>query len=274
MSDYFVLAPSGQGAGNPDDSGARDYGNNAFALGASYAFNERWRLSASSGSAAETPTLTEMAYSADSSGMNTQLDTAKNLQQQLSLDFQAQQAQVRLTLFAIRTRDELLVAQSINGRSIYTNAAQTRRQGAELWGRWALNPYWQIQASATALSAEFASGALAGNGLPGVAEREAQVQISYLPLASDRLRLLLASQTRGQVAADDANQLSAPGFTRWDLALEGDLALLSGQGRWWLKLNNLLNEQYVGSVVVNQSNGRAFEPGSGRALQLGMQLNW
>ncbi len=271
VDDYLVLPAQGQTPANPDDSGVRDYTNNAWALGTSYQLSDSWRLGASSGSAGETPTLSEMAYSADSSGMNTQLQSARSNQQQLNLDYGsgASERQLRLSLFNIHSRDELLVGQSINGRTIYANAAATRRRGLELWGRWSLNRQWQLQATATALSAEFAEGTLAGKHLPGVAERLGQLQLDFLPFASDRLRLMLIAQGRSAVAADDANQIEAPGFASLDFALEG---ALSPQLNWWLKLANLSDRQYVGSVVVNQSSGRAFEPGNGRSWSLG--LNW
>jgi len=31
----------------------------------------------------------------------------------------------------------------------------------------------------------------------------------------------------------------------------------------FLRLNNLLNRRYVGSVIVDEGNGRYFEPGPG-----------
>jgi len=278
VDDYFFVPATDASPGNPDDSGARDYANTAFAYGVQYRLSETWQLSASRGAAAETPTLTEMAYSADSSGMNTSLRAATSHQQQLSLAYGAPSPagarQVRLTAFAIDTRDELLVAQSINGRSIYTNAAATSRQGLELAGKWSLTSRWRLQGAATMLSAEFARGELSGKRLPGVAERDYQLQLSFLPFASERLRLGLAAQRRGAVAADDANLVSAPEFTRWDLALDGDQPCARSEYHWWLKLANLTDEHYVGSVVVNQSSGRAFEPAAGRALQLGLTLHW
>jgi iron complex outermembrane receptor protein len=31
----------------------------------------------------------------------------------------------------------------------------------------------------------------------------------------------------------------------------------------FLRINNLLNRHYVGSIIVNDGNGRYFEPGAG-----------
>lgn len=37
-------------------------------------------------------------------------------------------------------------------------------------------------------------------------------------------------------------------------------------------VNNLGDRRYVGSVIVNDSNGRYFEPGPGRTWMLGARL--
>src|SRR5690606_19712229 len=49
VDDYFIVP------GNPDDSGARDYRERAFALGGSYQLSDAWELFASSGIGYETP---------------------------------------------------------------------------------------------------------------------------------------------------------------------------------------------------------------------------
>jgi len=44
--------------------------------------------------------------------------------------------------------------------------------------------------------------------------------------------------------------------------------------RWdfnaFLRVDNLFDRRYIGSVIVNEGNGRYFEPASGRNWTLGM----
>ena len=55
--------------------------------------------------------------------------------------------------------------------------------------------------------------------------------------------------------------------SRWQLDLQ--------QSQWqlWLGLENALDKTYAGAVVVNQANGRSFEPGIPRQWVAGVQLS-
>ena len=40
------------------------------------------------------------------------------------------------------------------------------------------------------------------------------------------------------------------------------------------RLDNLFDRRHIGSVIVNEGNGRFYEPGLGRQLTVGLQWNW
>jgi iron complex outermembrane receptor protein len=42
----------------------------------------------------------------------------------------------------------------------------------------------------------------------------------------------------------------------------------------FIRLNNILDKSYVGSIIVNESNGRYYEPGIDRMLLFGVQVAW
>ncbi len=48
----------------------------------------------------------------------------------------------------------------------------------------------------------------------------------------------------------------------------------SGGSGWrgFLRVDNLFDRDYVGSVIVNEGNNRYFEPGAGRSVTVG--LGW
>ena len=46
------------------------------------------------------------------------------------------------------------------------------------------------------------------------------------------------------------------------------------RGRVFAGVSNLADRRYIGSVIVNDGNGRYFEPGAGRAFTLGVEAHW
>jgi iron complex outermembrane receptor protein len=269
VDDYFVVP------GNPDDSGGRDYSHWSSALGASYRLPGDWRTSFSLGRGFETPTLAEMAYRRQGTGLNTQLEAALNRQQQWVLShIPAKGPSYSLTLFNIDSTDELVVDQSVGGRTSYRNAAATERRGVEISGEAELAENWQLWLSLNYLEAEYSAGEWEGNLLPGVARHNHYAQLRWQPLADERLILGLGVQERSRVATADDNLQLAPSATLVDLALSSRQTLGSWQLYVWTRLANATDRTYVGSVIVNQSNGRAFEPAPGRSLSAGLDLNY
>lgn len=260
-------------AGNPDDSGARDYRENAVALGATYLLGSVWELSASAGRGYETPTLTEMAYKSGATGLNTELEAAINHQQQWSLGYRPDDTrELVLTQFFIDTDNEIVVDQSLNGRTSYRNAAETERNGIELFGRYDLHPQVSTQLSLQWLDAVYSAGEWDGNHLPGVAGEQYQLGIQWRPFANELLQLDVSAQQRSRIYTADNNQVYAPGYYTADVGAQGAYPIHSLQLDWWIKLANLTDENYVGSVIVNQANGRAFEPALGRNVSASIKL--
>lgn len=262
VDDYFVIPE------NPDDSGAAETDDASWMFGLNYQFSETLALYVSRGAGFETPTLTELAYRNNGTGLNTELGPANNLQWEAGAKWQTATAQARLTWFTIETRNEIVVDQNNDGRTTYVNAENTSRQGLELELATQLAPQWSTRASATYLDATYSNGAR----LPGVARQQAYWQLAWQP--SDRQRLQVVGEYRGDVAANDANDVFAPSHTLWHLAYQQSFRIANLALQPWLKIHNIGDRAYVGSVVVNQGSGRAFEPGIGRELQVGMRFEY
>lgn len=269
VQDYFIIT------GNPDDSGGRDYREQAFALGGSYQLDERWELFASSGRGYETPTLTEMAYKSSGTGLNTALEAAINRQHQWGFGYEYDdKVQLSITHFMIDSEDEIVVDQSIGGRTSFRNAAETERDGIEFLARGQVSDAWRWLASAQTMQADYSAGEWAGKQLPGVAREQYQLGVEWRPLRNELLQVNLLGRQRSRIFTSDNNSVAAPGFYTLDLSVQGNYTLLSWAFDWWLKLANLRDENYVGSVVVNQSNGRAFEPALGRNVSAGITASY
>ena len=73
----------------------------------------------------------------------------------------------------------------------------------------------------------------------------------------------------GRMAVDDRNTDFAPAATMFNLRV----ALAQQRDRWsfreFLRLDNIADRNYVGSVIVNEGNRRFFEPAPGRTWLLG-----
>ena len=268
---------------NPDDSGRLrfDYTNPVAAL--HWTLAPGWAMHASAAAGTETPTLGELAYKADNSGFNTTLKAQRSQQIELGSKWRDAAWEVDATLFLVATADEIGVLTSTGGRSSFQNVGGTRRQGAELALRWQAAPGLRWQGSASTLNARYldrfstcaaapcptaANPAVAvepGNRIAGTQAALAWTELAWKPGV---LPGEFALEARGQArtAANDRNTVFAPGFglvnLRWShsvpIAGAGSLELL-------LRVDNLSDRSYVGSVIVNDANGRFFEPGAPRA---------
>ncbi len=273
VRDYFVNRQ------NPDDSGSKTLKQPSYSAGWHYPITAQLSGYISHGQGFESPTLTEMAYQKQGAGLNLALKPALNHQTDAGLKWQLSSASFAVDVFYADTKDELVIDQAIGGRTTYRNAARTRRYGSELSWLYRHSAFWQQQLSLTWLQARF----LASNQpnlehlhaqLPGVAREQASWMWQYAPWGNEQWQLNAAIHYRGQVFTDDQNRQSAPASTV--LNLNSRWQWQQQQWRWqlWLAADNITNQRYVGAVVVNQANGRSFEPGLPRQIQAGLQGWW
>jgi iron complex outermembrane receptor protein len=59
------------------------------------------------------------------------------------------------------------------------------------------------------------------------------------------------------------------------LGLSARFEQTAGAWTWrqFVRIDNLMDRKYVGSVIVNDGNSRFFEPGLGRAVSVGVELS-
>ncbi|BFM20315.1 TonB-dependent receptor family protein [Gilvimarinus japonicus] len=256
---------------NPNDSGSLQFSEPSVAFGGSYG-QGAWRVFASVGEGFETPTLTEMAYRNNGTGLNTDLQPSQNRQAEFGWRLERSVINASLTAFIVRSRDELVVDQSSGGRTTYRNGADTEREGIEGQLQWQLSRHWDWRLGGTLLSAEYSAGPYAGLRLPGVATENVYSQVDWRPLAAP-LELSLATRYRGDVASSDSNSEIVPGAVTWDLSMRSERRWGVWDVVFWAKARNLTDKKYVGSVIVNQSRGRTIEPAPGRQLDVGVNLS-
>jgi iron complex outermembrane receptor protein len=285
---HFVATDRYIVPGNPNDSGSRRYEDTTPVAGLMFRPTESLRLYVSAGEGFETPTLNEISYRADGQpGLALNLQPARSNNYEMGLKWHGESGiALEAALFRAATRDELAVARNTGGRSSFQNIDRSRRQGFELSAVLPLPHALQLEASFTALNAEFRSGFLvcvvagctvpntaiaAGSRIPGVAKQQGQVRLEWKPGSwSTALEL----QGVSRIVVNDTGTESAPGYGLLNLEAGRDWMLGRSTLRAFARLDNLLDHRYIGSVIVNEGNQRFYESGTGRAGMLGLQWQW
>ncbi|WP_265911685.1 TonB-dependent receptor PqqU [Erwinia billingiae] len=276
-TDYYVTS------GNGDDSGSKRY-HKLLPMGSlNYAVTDAWNVYLSAGRGFETPTINELSYrSVDGSqtGLNLGLKPSTSDTVELGSKTRIGYGMLTAAIFQTNTDNELVVADSSNGRSVYKNAGKTRRQGVEMSFDQQFAENWQMKMAWTYLDATYRNSTCddsgsctpSGNRLPGVAKNMGYASLAWAPEqgwhAGADVRYM------GSIQADDENDAKAPSYTVVGLST----GYKFGWDKWSLDLfsrvDNLFDKAYVGSVIVNEGNGRYYEPAPGRNYGVGASLSY
>ena len=267
---------------NGDASGSKKYQRTTPTLSVMYAFTADLHGYISAGKGFETPTQAEMAYAPGAlEGFNFGLEPATSTQYELGLKARPdERTRINAAVFEIRTRDEIVVDASEGGRTSYRNAGKTLRRGFELSVQRELTEQWQANLAYTLLDATydqaFTQGSTTidkGNQLPGVPRSSLFGELVWKPRAG--ISMGLEGQYRSKVYVEDSNdQHAAPSYAvfNWRTRFEQQA------GPWTfhqlVRLDNLLDRQYVGSVIVGDGNGRYYEAAPGRSWYAGAGLEY
>lgn len=280
-NDHYITAT------NPNDSGSVAYGATSPVAGLTFKAQPWLHLYASYGQGFQTPIGSELAYKPDGgSGLNFGLLPARNTSIELGAKVSVNPGlSATAAIFHALTHDEIVVDTNIGGRSTYQNSNRTRRQGAELSVDYRLGPQWRAQLAYTYIEANYIDAYVtcvaapcarptvlvsAGNRLPGVPKNDAYATLRW---GEDLgLHASVNVQYVSGIATNDLNTVAAPGYTvaGADTGYGIDLSHYRVSG--FLRVNNLFNRHYVGSVIVDDNNSRYFEPGSGFALLGGVSV--
>lgn len=187
--------------------------------------------------------------------------------------------------YRIDGRDEIVPALAEGGRTSYANAGRTRREGVEASAAGRLGDRWSWLLVGNWIDARFEEGftnrivrggettprvVQPGNRIPGIPPAHGFAEVSW-HAPGNQVVVSLEAALRDAIPVDDANADKAPGHARFALAMRWRSPETPG---WhgFLRIDNLLDADHVGSVIVNDGNGRFFEPAPPRGLTLG--LGW
>jgi iron complex outermembrane receptor protein len=278
-NDHYVTGANG------DDSGSASYHQWLPAGSLNYAVMSGWNLYLSAGRGFETPTINELSYrSGDQAGLNFGLNPSTSDTVELGSKTRIGNGLLTAAVFQTDTRNEIVVDESSNGRTSYKNAGQTRRRGLELALDQQFAYDWRVQLAWTLLDARYrddvcgdsqcsaANMVPSGNRMPGIARNMGYASLAWSPpegwYAGADVRYM------SDIEVNDANTEQAPAYTTVGLNTGYRYPL----GNWMLnvfgRVDNLFDRQYVGSVIVNEGNGRYYEPAPGRNWGGGLSVSY
>lgn len=260
-------------------SGSVEYHNTSPVVGLVWHAAETINVYANLGTGFETPTLAESAYRPNNApGPNFALKPSKSLQGEIGVKLRSGRHSFDAALFEARSKDEIVSSQSSGGRAIFQNADRTRRRGLE--ASWSANwPGIATRIGYTLLDARFRSAYVgaqgtvpAGNRLPGAPRHSlfADVEGSVLQ-AMPELKAGLEMRVESKTYVNDLNSDAAPGYAVFNARLSQEFVFNGVKMVLYGRLDNLLDRNYAGSVIVNDTNGRYFEPAPGRRLFVGVR---
>ncbi|AZQ31943.1 TonB-dependent receptor [Klebsiella pneumoniae] len=271
-NDYYITP------GNGDDSGDASYHKWLPAGSLKYTLTDAWNVYLSAGRGFETPTINELSYRSDNqSGLNFGLKPSTNDTVEIGSKTRIGNGLFTAALFQTNTDNEIVVDSSSGGRTSYKNAGKTRRQGMELGLDQQFGESWRLKAAWTWLDATYRTNvcddaSCNGNRIPGIARNMGYASFGYQPeqgwYAGSDIRYM------SDIMANDENTAKAPSWTvvglttgyKWSYG-RMDMDLFG-------RIDNLFDREYVGSVIVNESNGRYYEPAPGRNYGIGLNLAW
>jgi iron complex outermembrane receptor protein len=285
--DYFVVGA------NPDDSGSLKFSETTPVLGVVFKVTPALNVYANAGKGFETPTNVELAYaSTDGSvtGMNFDLKPSTSNNYEVGVKaYVGANTRVNAAAFKIDTKDEVALFTFAGGRSVYHNVDSTSREGFELTVDSAFGNGFRGLLAYTYIDATFGNSFAAcvgvcttvagpnttvpaGNSIPGIPENTVYGELAWSGV--DGMSTAVEARWVDKVYVNDVNTDRADAYT----VVNWRLAFTQASGGWgfteFARVNNLFDEKYSGSVVLNDSSFAYYEPSPGRNFQVGVSASY
>ena len=221
-----------------------------------------------------------MAYlTVGTSGINFNLKPATSDTVELGLKSQNTLGLFTFAVFHTETKNDIVPDDANGGRSTFRNAEKTLREGLELSWQKQLWQALNVRTSYSYLDATFDADIpatstkpliLKGTYIPGIAKNQAFVGLAWQPERG--FQAGLDARYMDKIYVDDINSDTAPSYT----VVAANVGYLWVNKDWkvntYARLDNLLDRNYVGSVIVNDSNNRFFEPADRRNFNVGLSI--
>ena len=274
--DHFITAR------NPDDSGRASYSKTTPAVGASFKVTEGFNIYASAGRGFETPTFNELSYRASgATGLNFDLKPAVSNSVEAGAKYRNGIWRANLAAFDTTTRDEIVTLTNAGGRATFQNAGSTSRRGAELSVAASIaapqSAQIDLHLTLTALNAKYDDAfktcttvpciapttvVAAGNKLPGVPANSAYAEAKWTH--PEGFSAAIEAKHQSKIYVNDLNTDAASAYTVANVRAGYTFAVGAARIAAGIRVDNVADKRYAGTVIVNEGNGRYFEPAPGR----------
>jgi iron complex outermembrane receptor protein len=276
---------------NPDDSGSVSYSAWTPMAGVIYKLSPTINLYANAGKSFETPTFIELAYRPDgTSGLNFGLQPNISYHYEVGIkSIVFDETFVEAAIFAIDTSNEIVVATNAGGRQSFQNAGDTTRRGVELSLNSNLGRGINTYLSATYLQAEFKDGFLicgpppcttpsvpvsSGNRIPAVPRYTVFGDLSWRHPQWWGFFAGVEARWQGDVPVNDINSEFADSY--FVASARAGFEQRTGDWRFseFARIDNMLDEEYIGAVYVNDANSRFYAPAPERNYLFGVNASY
>lgn len=245
-----------------------------------------FNLFANFGKGFETPTFIEAAFDNVTgpapSKPNLSLKPSESNNFELGAKaFITDSTQVNFNIFRITTQNEIVTDQTVSGRSSFTNANDTKRTGAELTINSDFNHGLSSFFAYSLLNAKFDSDYVtkngtnieSGNRIPGTYRSQIYGELAwkYQPLG---FTTAFEGRHNSKVYVNDANSDTAPSYTIFNLRAGFEQNIANWKLKQYIRVENVFDKEYIGSVRINDSNSLFFEPAADRNYLLGLSAHY
>lgn len=264
---------------NGDNSGKTDYQKLLPSLALSWQIVPELMAYASYAQGFETPTFTEMAYPAVTANTPFSLKAAESETYELGLKSDNALGKFTAVAFYTLTKDDIVPLKNEGGKATFRNADQTLRQGVELSWQKDLWRDLSAQASYSYIDATFDKDTVDiagispipnGNYIPGIAKNQAFIALGWKP--ENGLRAGVDVRYSDKIYVDDSNSDTAPSYVVAAANIGYKWTVKDWAFNTFARVDNLFDKDYSGSVIVNESNKRFFEPAEGRNWSAGLSV--
>ncbi|MGY1490172.1 TonB-dependent receptor family protein [Methylobacillus pratensis] len=280
VDDNFI---TGQGA-NGDNSGRVTYEKTTPVFGAVWKATPALNFYANYGKGFETPTFIEAAYASTAANSTPNLSLKPSESRNFEIGTKAiigNNTSANLTLFKTLTDDEIVVDDTVSGRSSYMNAGKTKRHGAELSIESKFANNISLFGSYTLLNAKFDSTYTntlnttveSGNYLPGTYKTQIYGEVAWKHQASG-FNTAFEARHNSKVYVNDVNTDTAGSYTIFNIRAGLQQKLENWRFSEYVRVENIFDKDYIGSIRVNDGNARFFEPAAGRNWLLGLNATY
>jgi iron complex outermembrane receptor protein len=271
---------------NPDDSGDRLMRALSGSLGLAVNPAREVTVYANVGSSFETPTTTELANRPDTAGgFNPALDPQTAWTYEVGARGNAAgRAHWSVAAFQADVSNELISYEVPTSpqRRFFQNAGTARHRGLEVGGEVTVLPGLVLGGAYTYSDFRYVKYAfspdttttfvLDGRSLPGIPTHSAHLTLRTQPGVARGGWIEIETAHASAYLVDDTLTVRTSPWWATTVRLGWEGRVGGARLAPFLGINNVFNQLYVGSVVINAARGRYYEPAPGRNVYLGFSF--